>query len=665
LDLQSVPLHAVRSTADRVVHLANRIYAGYGADVVWRKRGRHARTKPFKGDAQRNFPSRYVLARRKPLWIADFATDPVAAKHGLAPASPKVKAFLGVPIMSEGRCLGALIAIDLKVRPLDADVLQHFEVLASLVGDDYARAKLASELEAALAETARSERRLRVATRLAGVKVWELDHSRREAFRAAGADATADYELAARTLWNPVHPDDLAAAQQAWDDHLAGGPPLHVVHRHLRRDGGMHWVESAAEAVRDEEGRVIGTVGAVRNIDKEKRNEQELIVAREQAEAANEAKSNFLATVSHEIRTPLNGIYGMAQAMGNDELPSLQRERLDVIRQSSESLLAIVNDVLDLSKIGSGKLELEDIEFDAVALAHGVHGTFSALAAAKGVGLRVAASDAAAGVFRGDPGRLRQVLSNLVSNAVKFTEAGSVTIGVDRTAELLVLSVSDTGIGIPPERTGALFEPFVQADNSTTRQFGGTGLGLAICRELVGLMSGTISVESLPGEGSTFTVKVPLDHRPGGLAFDAPSAAEPARPREPIDGALRVLAAEDNEANQRVLAAILGQVGITPAFVADGRSAVDAWRRAEWDLILMDAQMPVMDGAEAARAIRAEEAEALRPRTPIIALTANALSHQVAAYRDCGMDDVVAKPIEIPRLLAAIQRALEPAAQPG
>ncbi|WP_293421714.1 PAS domain-containing protein, partial [Phenylobacterium sp.] len=301
---QSVPLEAVRSTADRVVQLANGIYAGYGADVVWRRRGRHSRTRPFKGDADRNFPSRYVLATRKPLWIADFASDPLAAKQGLAPASPKVKAFIGVPIMSGGRCLGALIAIDLKVRTFDQEVLKHFEALASLLGDDYARAKLASDLEAALAETARSERRLRVATRLAGVKVWEIDHRRRQAFRISSGDGASDYETAARTLWDPVHPEDLAAAQEAWDAHLAGGPALHVVHRHVRRDGGMHWVESAAEAVRDEEGRVVGTVGAVRNIDKEKRNELELIEARELAEAANDAKSAFLATVSHEIRTP-------------------------------------------------------------------------------------------------------------------------------------------------------------------------------------------------------------------------------------------------------------------------------------------------------------------------------------------------------------------------
>lgn len=655
---QSVPLEAVRSTADRVVQLARAIYGGYGADVVWRQRGRHSRTKPFKGDANKSFPSRHVLRTRKPLWIADFASDPIAAEHGLAPASPKVKAFLGVPIVSDGKCLGALIAIDMTVRPRDEAILKHFQVLASLLGDDYGRAKLAAELEGALEETHRSERRLRLATRLAGVKVWEIDHRRREAFRADGDDATADYETASRTLWDPVHPEDLAHAKTAWEDHLAGGPALHVVHRHVRRDGSMHWVESAAEAIRDGYGRLVGTVGAVRNIDKEKRSERELIEAREAAEAANEAKSVFLATVSHEIRTPLNGIYGMAQAMANEELPPQQRQRLDVIKQSSESLLEIVNDVLDLSKIGAGKLELEEIEFDAITLARSVQATFGALAAAKGIDLRVETTEAASGVYRGDPGRLRQVLSNLVSNAVKFTEAGTVTVRLDRDAAGLVLAVADTGIGIPPDRTSALFAPFVQADSSTTRRFGGTGLGLAICRELTRLMAGSIEVESAPASGSTFTVRVPLEHRSGTLMSASQPSSEIDESRR-LEGALRVLAAEDNHVNRLVLEAILSQVGVEPHFVGDGQIAIEAWRGATWDLILMDAQMPIMDGAEATRAIRSEELQTGRQRTPIIALTANALKHQVSAYIDCGMDEVVPKPIEIPVLISAMQRVLE------
>jgi PAS domain-containing protein len=346
----TVPLEAVRATAERVVRLAHAVYGGVGADVVWREGRGHSRTRPFKGDTNTRFPSRHVIATAQPLWIADFATDPTSQAKDLAPGSPEVKAFLGVPIISDGKVLGALIAIDVKVRPHAEKVVRHFEALASLLGDDYARVKMANELKSALEESARSERRLRAAMRIAKIRVWELDHARREAVNEQQRRDVVDYDAAMRNLWAPVHPDDLPVGLAAWDAHLAGGPPLHLVQRHVRQDGTMHWVESVAEAVRDETGEVIGAVGAVRNIDQEKRNELDLIEARQAAESANEAKSLFLATVSHEIRTPLNGVYGMAQAMAKDDLPADQRQRLEVICRSSESLLAIVNDVLDLSR---------------------------------------------------------------------------------------------------------------------------------------------------------------------------------------------------------------------------------------------------------------------------------------------------------------------------
>ncbi|WP_293319455.1 ATP-binding protein [Phenylobacterium sp.] len=655
-----VPLEAVRATAERVVRLAHAVYGGVGADVVWREGRRHSRTRPFKGDANKRFPSRQVISAAESLWIADFDTDPKAQALNLAPGSPDVKAFLGVPILSDGKVLGALIAIDVKARPQVDKVLRHFESLASLLGDDYARVKMANELEAALEDSARSERRLRAAMRIARIRVWELDHARREAFSEQQSRDLIDYDAAMEKLWAPVHPEDLPDAVAAWDQHMSGGPPLHIVHRHVRQDGGMHWVESVAEAIRDEAGELIGAVGAVRNIDQEKRNELDLIEARQAAEAANEAKSLFLATVSHEIRTPLNGIYGMAQAMARDGLPDEQRQRLEVICRSSESLLAIVNDVLDLSKINAGKVELESIDFDPVELAHGVRATFAALAAAKALDLRVEATPSARGAFRGDPGRVRQVLSNLVSNALKFTTAGAVVIGLDHGPEGLRLSVTDTGVGIAAERQPHIFDSFVQADSSTTRHFGGTGLGLSISRELVRLMAGELSVTSELGAGSTFLVTLPLA-RGSMAALTAPATASGSEPAlESLGDSLRVLAAEDNQVNQLVLSTLLGQLGVEPSFVADGAQALEAWRREPWDLILMDAQMPVMDGVEATRLIRAEEAGSGRLRTPIIALTANALSHQVAEYVACGMDEVVAKPLEVSRLVEAMNTALAP-----
>lgn len=374
----------------------------------------------------------------------------------------------------------------------------------------------------------------------------------------------------------------------------------------------------------------------------------------EAAEAANAAKSAFLAGMSHEIRTPLNGVLGMAQAMAADTLTPLQRDRLDVIRQSGEALLAILNDVLDLSKIEAGRLDIEQIDFDIEDIARGAHAAFTALANAKGLSFDLHVAPEARGAYRGDPIRLRQILYNLLSNALKFTEAGEVRVKVDRDAEgALRLVVADTGCGIDPERMKELFAPFVQADASTTRRFGGTGLGLAICRHLAEAMGGRIAVESIVGEGSRFTVVLPL---PQG---ETPTAAE-ADPAEPPLPAMRVLAAEDNTVNQLVLRTLLHQIGVEPVLVGDGAAAIEAWRREAWDVILMDVQMPVMDGPTAAALIRREEIETNRPRTPILALTANAMSHQIAEYLAAGMDGHVGKPIEIGRLYAALAAAVEP-----
>jgi CheY-like chemotaxis protein len=362
-------------------------------------------------------------------------------------------------------------------------------------------------------------------------------------------------------------------------------------------------------------------------------------------------KSDFVANVSHEIRTPLNGVLGMAQAMAHDCLPRVQRERLEVIRQSGETLLSLLNDVLDLSKIEAGKLELETLEFDVAQTIRGACQPFEALADRKGVTLAIRLPDDLSWA-RGDPRRLRQVISNLVSNALKFTEAGEVAVDAAREGERLRIDVSDTGLGMTPATTAKVFEKFVQADSSTTRKFGGTGLGLAICRDLVELMGGRIWAESKPGEGSCFSFLVAM------AAVEAPTA-------DGDDGAafdpavLRVLAAEDNEVNQLVIATLLGQAGVTPVLVPDGAQALEAWRNEPWDVILMDVQMPVMDGLAATREIRRAETETGRARTPIVGLTANAMTHQVAAYMECGMDGVVAKPIRIEELFAAVERALE------
>ena len=387
----------------------------------------------------------------------------------------------------------------------------------------------------------------------------------------------------------------------------------------------------------------------------------ELVEARDAAEAANVLKSHFLANMSHEIRTPLNGVLAMAQIMAMGEMQPKQRERLGVIRQSGEALLTVLNDILDLSKIEAGRMELEATDFDTEDLARKLEAAHQPAAIAKGLSFSVETTPAALGVRRGDMVRLQQILNNLLANAVKFTHSGEVRVlldgeGEDGSAGLKV-SVTDTGIGVPSDKLPLLFQKFSQVDSSTTRQFGGTGLGLAICRELAQLMGGNVWAESIQGVGSTFFATVPLQR-----VSTPATTSESALPSVPADvSSLRILAAEDNATNQLVLKTVISTFGLGVDIVPDGQRVVEAWAGGDYDLILMDIQMPVMDGITATREIRAVEARTGRRRTPIIALSANAMVHQVKEYLNAGMDMHVAKPIQLSKLHQALERVLNEA----
>lgn len=377
-----------------------------------------------------------------------------------------------------------------------------------------------------------------------------------------------------------------------------------------------------------------------------------LAQAREaEAASANRAKSAFLATMSHEIRTPLNGILGMAQVMQADELSPAQRGRLDVVRQSGKALTDILNDVLDLARIESGQLELRPEPFDLRELLIGCGQTFAALAYGKGLSHDLSISATAEGAYLGDAGRLRQILHNLLSNAVKFTETGGLSIAADYVNGRLEVTVADTGPGVAPGEQERLFGRFVLLDDIATRRHGGAGLGLAISRELARRMDGDITLFSRLGEGSAFTVVLPL------AKVDAFARPEDETAPATAPG-LRILAAEDNPTNQLVLRSVLSQAGVEPLIVDDGAKALAAWRDERWDVVLMDIHMPVMDGLTALKEIRRLEAEEGRPRTPVIALTANAMRHQIELLIEAGMDDHVGKPIDVAKLLGAVDRAV-------
>ena len=556
-----------------------------------------------------------------------------------------------------------------------------------------------TEVRVAQLRAEESELQLKYAMEATGEGVWDWDlatgvvrHNARWA-EVLGLDM-ACLSNSVEEFSALLHPEDKPEVMQALEACLARQGQYRHEHRMIRPDGREIWVQDRGDVVeRDAEGKAVRFVGSFSDISDRKGTERLLIEARNRAEVLNEemtqtlqlvrdmardamnanrSKSEFLANMSHEIRTPMNGIIGMTQLLLDSALTDEQRSHVKAIEASGEGLMAIINDILDFSKIEAGKLELDSVDFDVHALVAEIEGLVGPRVREKKLSFQVRLGSDVPRWLQGAKQRIRQVLLNFVSNAIKFTHRGLVVIQVtvvpDAAGDLRVrFEVQDSGIGIAPADQLELFQPFKQVDSSNSRQYGGTGLGLSISKRLVLLMSGQIGVSSTPNQGSTFWFELPLnavvmsaDAPVAVPSVDlAPGAGVPAP--APERSGLSVLLVEDNVVNQTLARALLKRMGHTVTSVNNGQEAVQAVAVQAFDIVLMDCQMPVMDGFEATRRIRAGEAGQAQAGVPIVAMTANAMVGDRELCLECGMNDYVTKPIQVPLLKEAIARSARPA----
>ena len=529
--------------------------------------------------------------------------------------------------------------------------------VVGVVIDIDARKRQELALIEARQEAQRNADRLKVALNAGQAGVFETNFRERTFWASPEMLRIVEYEFTfeeAAGVWPTIHPEDAARVHAAIDASRGKPDEARCEWRVRLRNGDWRWVEARAQPILDADGALEKLVGVILDIDARKRQELVLAEAQQAAEAAAEAKSRFLANMSHEIRTPMNGVMGVLHLLQNEPLSDDGHSLLGEARACGQMLAQLLNDVIDFSKIEAGRLELAPEPVDPARLLDSVVGMLRPQAEAKGLRL-LARVEGEAGWIMADPVRLRQALFNLIGNAVKFTAEGRVEarlVVADEPGQLrLRFEIEDSGVGIAEEAQQHLFQRFHQADGSTARQFGGSGLGLAITRSLARLMDGEVGFTSREGSGSTFWFDVPAQ------AAEPPANEEdlPTLSARPLEG-LNILVVEDNPTNQLVAGKILEGLGAEVATAADGALGVEAATGCLYDLVLMDIQMPHMDGVEATRQIR--QLSGAAGSRPIIGLTANAMAHQRATYLEAGMDGVASKPISPSDLVAEIVRVL-------